>query len=162
LSAVRVQLPAACYVRLTMPGDTWIFLPTVRQSDADELAALGVTPEQCMREGMRHSRRSFAMFVYGYPAAMFGVVEHVDHAVPWMVACTAVERFPIPFLRFTKRFVDSLPMFLENAVDARNVKTIEWLRWLGFTTEEPEPMGRSGELFHKFWRAQKEQSCAGG
>jgi len=154
---------SALYVRPAMPGDTWIFLPTVREADAAELAALGTTPEHCMRGGMQHSRYPLAMFLHGQPAAMLGVVEHAEHAVPWMVACTAVERFPIPFLRFTRRFIDSLPMFLENAVDARNVKTIQWLRWLGFTIEEAIPMGLRGEPFHAFWRASKEEkTCAGG
>ncbi len=151
------------YVRPAMPGDTWLFLPTVRQSDVDELAALGVTPEICMREGMIRSRRSFSMFLHGRPAAVFGCVEHETHGVPWAVVCTAVETFPLPFLRSCLRYLDSLPMFLENAVDARNVKTIQWLRWMGFTIEEPEPMGKNGELFHKFWRAAREDHlCVGG
>lgn len=152
MSAAEVHFPRPLYVRPAMPGDTWLFLPTVRKCDADELAALGTTPEMCMRDGMRYSWHSFAMFVYDRPAAIFGHVRHPTHAVPWMVACTAVELFPIPFLRCTRRYLDSLPMFLENAVDARNVKTIEWLRWLGFTIEEPEPLGIHGELFHRFWR----------
>ena len=154
---------SALYVRPAMPGDTWLFLPTVRAADVAELAALGVTPELCMREGVAQSRRSFAMFIHGQPAAIFGCVEHRTHGVPWAVVCTAAETFPIPFLRSSLRYVHSLPMFLENAVDARNVKTIQWLRWLGFTIEAPEPMGKKGELFHRFWRAAHEEKlCATG
>jgi hypothetical protein len=154
------------YVRHAMPGDTWLLLPTVKQSDIDELAALGVTPDECMRGGMEHSRRSFILFIAGEPAAMFGCVEHVTHGVPWSVVGTIVDRYPLPFLRTSRAYINSLPMFLENAVDVRNVKTIQWLRWLGFTIEKPRPMGLMGEPFHRFWRAslvaEKEQLCVGG
>lgn len=154
--------PRACYVRRAMPGDTWLLLPTVAQSDIDELAALGVTPEMCMRGGMEHSRNVFTAFFYGRPGMMFGCVEHATHGVPWSVVTTAVQTFPIPFLRLTKRFMESLDMHLENYVDARNLRTIAWLKWLGFTIDEPVPAGIDGEMFHRFWRAAKGAPCVGG
>lgn len=162
MSAAELYVPRACHVRRTMPGDTWLFLPTVRKSDVSELAALGVTPEMCMRGGMDNSRASFSAFFHGHPGMMFGCVEHAEYAVPWAVVCDAAEWFPIPFLRLCRRYMDSLPMHLENCVDARNTKTVEWLRWLGFTIEPPVPLGINGEPFHRFWRAAKEQRCAGG
>lgn len=151
-------------VRLAMPGDTWLLLPSVCQSDIDELAALGFTPEMCMRGGMEHSRRAFTLFIRGEPAAMFGTVEHATHGVPWMVICEAARRWPIPFLRCTRLYTESLDMFLENYVDARNKRTVQWLRWLGFYIDEPVALGQRGELFHRFWRSTsiKEKSCVTG
>lgn len=163
MSAAELTFPQAYTLRLAMPGDTWLLLPTVRQSDIDELAALGVTPEMCMRGGMEHSRRSFTLFIHGQPAAMFGCVEHATHGVPWMVICDAAVRWPIPFLRCTRRYADSLNMFLENYVDARNTHVVRWLRWLGFALDEPAPWGLHGEPFHRFWRSTiKEHPCATG
>jgi len=39
---------------------------------------------------------------------------------------------------------------LYNYVDARNVKSIKWLRWLGFQLDEPAPYGVRGLPFHRF------------
>jgi len=39
---------------------------------------------------------------------------------------------------------------LENWVDARNTKAINWLRWLGFTVHDPVPFGVAGLPFHRF------------
>lgn len=153
------MMSPACYVRHAMPGDTWLLLPTVAQSDIDELAALGVTPELCMRGGMEHSRNAYTAFLHGYPGTMFGCVEHASHGVPWAVVTTAVERYQLPFLRMCRRYIDSLQMPLENYVDARNLRTIRWLKWLGFTVDEPKPTGINGEPFHRFWRGAK---CVGG
>lgn len=135
-----------------MLGDTWLMLPTIRQPDIDELAALGVTPEMCMRGGMTHSEHSFSIFIHGKPAGIFGAVEHESHTVPWAVFTTAIDEHPMPFLRASQRYVDSLPGYLENYVDARNTLTIKWLKWLGFNIDPPRPLGIRGELFHRFWR----------
>jgi hypothetical protein len=163
MSAAESIIFPRSHVRHSMPGDTWLLLPTVRQSDIDELAALGVTPEMCMRGGMEHSRRSFTLFIQGEPAAMFGCVEHETHGVPWMVICEAAARHPIPFLRCTRSYAESLDMFLENRVDARNTHVVRWLRWLGFMVDEAIPWGLHGEPFHRFWRSTtKETPCATG
>ena len=39
-----------------------------------------------------------------------------------------------------------------NDVYAKNTASIKWLKALGFTIEEPRPMGVSGALFSNFWR----------
>lgn len=148
----------SAYVREAMPGDTWLVLPTVRESDVTELAALDTTPEQCMRGGMAASRRSWVMFIEGEPAALFGHVEHDGYAVPWAVVTTQAERHPLPFLRISRAFIRSLPMMLVNMVDARNEQVIRWLEWLGFTIEEPVPYGKNGELFRRFTRCAIQHS----
>jgi hypothetical protein len=143
----------ACHIRPAMPGDTWLLLPTVRQPDIDELAALGVTPEMCIRHGLQISSEVFTIFLHGKPAGIFGAAPHPGlHVIPWAVFTTAIDEHPLPFLRASKRYIDSLTDYLENWVDARNTLTIKWLAWLGFTIEEPLPVGLRGELFHRFWR----------
>ncbi len=153
MSAAEVHAVPACYIRPAMPGDTWLMLPNIRQPDIDELAALGVTPEQCLRHGLQVSQEVFTIFLHGKPAGMFGIVPHPNlTTVPWAVFTTQIDAHPLPFLRASRRYIESLPDYLENWVDARNTLTIKWLTWLGFTIEEPEAVGLHGELFHRFWR----------
>jgi hypothetical protein len=143
------------YVRAAMPGDTWLLLPTVRQPDIDELAALGHTPEECMRAGMQFSFQTWTQFIHDEPACMYGVTKSADSFVPWCVATTMVDEYPIPFLRESRRFIKALRVPLVNYVDARKVKTMDWLAWLGFTIDPPVVAGIHGELFHRF------HTCAG-
>lgn len=152
MSAAEHIVVPVCFVRRAMPGDTWLMLPTVRQADIDELAALGVTPERCMRDGIAYSQQAWTCFIHGEPACVYGMADHGDFGVPWAVVSTTAERYPLPFLRESRRFIDSLTMRLENYVDTRNTQAIAWLRWLGFTIDDPRPVGVNGELFHRFWR----------
>lgn len=39
-----------------------------------------------------------------------------------------------------------------NDVYAKNTESIKWLKALGFTVEQPRPIGMSGALFSNFWR----------
>ena len=48
---------------------------------------------------------------------------------------------------------------LLNFVDNRNIKAQNWLRWLGFTLEEPEPHGVAGLPFRRFWMRKAERSA---
>ncbi len=151
MSAAEDLIVPVCYIRPAMPGDTWLLLPHIRQPDIDELEALGYTPEQCMRGGLANSRESFTMFIHGRPAGMFGAAEG-QFTVPWAIFTSVIDQHPVPFLRASRRYIDSLTDYLENWVDARNTLTIKWLAWLGFTIDEPVPVGLRGELFHRFWR----------
>jgi hypothetical protein len=42
---------------------------------------------------------------------------------------------------------------LWNDVYSKNTQSIAWLRSLGFTVEQARPLGDSGALFRRFWRA---------
>ena len=56
-----------------------------------------------------------------------------------------------------RKWVDSCleelqaPLF--NQVYSKNVESIRWLKYLGFTVERPRPIGPSAALFCDFWRS---------
>lgn len=150
MSAAEQWVLPPLFIRDAMPGDTWLILPNVRQPDVDELAALGATPEDCIRTGLEFP--AHIAFIYDEPAAVFGVTEQNGVRVPWAVFTTAIDRHPLIFLRGSKRIADTWEGPLLNYVDARNVLTIKWLKWLGFEVDESEPLGINGELFHRFHR----------
>ena len=55
-----------------------------------------------------------------------------------------------------RKWVDSCldelggPLF--NQVYSKNTDSIRWLKYLGFTVDEPRPIGHSAALFCDFWR----------
>jgi hypothetical protein len=147
----------ALYLRDALPGDTWLMVPDIRQADVDELAALGVTPEQCLRFGIQLSERATTIYLHGEPAGIVGVIDYGEYRLPWACFTTAIDKYPIPFLRGAMAWMRGVDGLLMNYVDARNDATIRWLKWLGFTVDDPEPYGINGEPFHRFWKGV----CAG-
>lgn len=72
---------------------------------------------------------------------------------PWMLGTDLIEKRQRVFLRRSKPWLDDIRKdyrYLENFVDARNVLSVKWLKWLGFEMDEAEPYGIHGEPFHKF------------
>lgn len=72
---------------------------------------------------------------------------------PWLLGSTEIERNPAPFLRYTREKMPELRRcypWMENHVDARNIVTIRWLRWLGFTIHDAVPYGILRRPFHRF------------
>jgi len=59
------------------------------------------------------------------------------------------------FLRRNRNWIDAnMKIYdkLENYVDARNTKAINWLKWLGFQfADETVPYGMLKMPFYKFW-----------
>lgn len=143
-------------IRPTLPGDCWLLLSDLRKEEADELDALGVNSELCMRLGMLNSDAR-TVFINDEPAAMYGIIPYEDHNVVWAVFTRAIDRHPIQFLRESRRLADAFPCEIVNYVDARNVKAVKWFKWLGFTVSEPEAYGQNGLPFHRFSNAREDK-----
>lgn len=135
-------------VRPTMPGDSWLILADLRPVEVAEMAALGVTCEECIRLGQAHSQ-AHTIFIGDEPAGIFGLMDYGAYTVPWGVFTQAIDRHPLPFLRFVRGWVrQNVSMPAANYIDARNLRGIEWFSWLGFSVGDPVPYGLDGELFH--------------
>lgn len=137
-----------------------IIAENVREDDKNELwASLCHTPEQVMSEGIRISEKSYTGLVDGVPFVMFGVYRDsllIDIGTPWLVASGDLDKIAIRFLkRCRKVLVEIFDGYdrLENYVDARNVRAIEWLKFMGFEfAEEPEIYGLLKKPFYRFWK----------
>lgn len=132
-----------------------------RPADVAELwAAARATPGYCMRAGLRVSVQAYTGLVDGVPACMFGVnpISTIGGTgVPWMVGSTLLSDHGAhrALLRLAReplaRMQAAFP-FLCNAVDARNVAAIRWLKWLGFEFCNPIPCGPDDLPFLPFYR----------
>ena len=143
-------------------------VPYLRRADAEEIWAFtGLSPAFAVAWSIAHSKNAWTALLDGKPAVVFGVGESAPGTgsatlgIPWLVATDDVERYPVKFYRESKSLMAKIKEgydCLTNWVDARNVLSIRWLRWLGFAIEEPEPWGAYGLMFCRFWWKRREKN----
>ena len=132
----------------------------IREADRVELrAAWYMTPLDCMFHGLKYSEKAWTGLIDGVPVCMFGCVPSSilgNVGRPWMVGTKSLDDHPLVFLRRCKRsgcFREMRERFdiLENYVDVRNKRAIEWLIWLGFDIWMPaEKIGPYKLPFFRF------------
>lgn len=148
--------PTISFDEATTDDVAWI-VPRLRQADVDECEALfgAGSALECVQYGLHPGAYAFTMRRDGEVVAIFGVCRSVVAGVgtPWMVGTDKLDlcwRALVEDARFfVQVFLEAYPVLL-NVVDARNAKSIRWLKRLGFKVNAPEPMGLAGELFHVF------------
>ena len=150
--------PSVSIVRAS-PAHVGAIAYYMREADRIECAAMGHSPKEALRLGLRGSSFCFTATMDGVPAAMFGLVVTsalTGDGVPWLLGTDAVYGQPRAMLELGRRFVamtaDSTPR-LANLVSAQNLRAIRYLRALGFTIEEQQIM-HDGVAFQAFSRGQ--------
>lgn len=132
----------------------------IRSEDAEEIWASGLSKARdVIVRGIKDSDYVLAGYVKDDPVCIWGVVREdllFNQGIPWMLGTSALNdnRKAWAFLRKCRKPVLSMMENydrLENYVDARNVRSQRWLRYMGFTLEEPKPYGALELPFHKFW-----------
>ena len=131
--------------------------PNMRAEDAAEVwASLNELPLEALKTSLSWSLFAWTWLVDGEPAVMFGVGTANmlgNVGIPWMLSTPLVEKHWITFLKGCKRNLPTLLRswpHLENYVDARYTLCHRWLRWLGFTLDDPVPFGKDQLPFHRF------------
>lgn len=132
----------------------------VRPEDRAELWASSLAvPEKAMEDGLTYSKTAYTGLLDGVPVCMWGVAPVCllnRLGAPWMVGTSDLDDNALAFLRVCR--APLLELFgeydrLENYVDARNVKAIRWLKFMGFKVDETaEPYGMFKMPFHRFWK----------
>lgn len=128
----------------------------MREADQAECLALGVTPEQAVRDGMACSLWTVAGVADGEVGCIFGLAAKGTLlnpvGVPWMLGTDLVATHRRVLARrapaYIRRMLRTHPR-LENVVHAKNTLAVRWLRRVGFTLRPPVPAS-GGELFHPF------------
>jgi hypothetical protein len=138
--------------------DLLLLIPRLRQADIDECEALfgrhSIGP--VASETYRNSQMRIAAEVDGVVVAMFGVaaqslLSNVGH--PWMFGRPEMETHARALMQEGRKYIDEmLGLYprLENVVDARNTKSIRWLRYLGFTFGDAVIVGVEARAFYPF------------
>lgn len=129
----------------------------MRQADRDELAASSSrSPFTALEYSLERSTIARTVLVDGKPAGMFGCGDLsvlTKAGSPWLLGTDDLALAPLQFLRASVDWRDKLFErydVLRNLVDDRNVASIRWLKWLGFSMSDPLPVGKGGLPFRLF------------
>ena len=150
-------------IEQTTPEHVYQVAMNIRKPDLDELWATTMQrPYDIMMSALNSSDAVFTGFVDDEPVCVWGVASEsllFNTGVPWMVSTKAIDKHAIQFIRHCRAEV--MKMFekydsLENYVDARNKNAVRWLKWLGFTIDDPKPYGAFNLPFHRFWMENKD------
>lgn len=127
-------------VRPARLGDASSLAPRLRASDIQEILAAGSPgPEASLRQGVELSTVSFAVVDEDdHPQLLMGVVPTGDPMAGyvWMLSADILTTHQITLMKWTPAWLDVMHRHfpvLTNAVDARNLVHIRWLKRMGFT-----------------------------
>jgi len=145
-------------VRVSMPEDVSWMQSRLRKADVMEVwASHHHQPDVALGLSFALSTFCLTVDVKGTPVAMFGVCPVnllADRGIVWMLATDGICEIKKPFLKecrkFIKMMLEQYPI-IENHVDARNIVSIEWLKWCGATIEEAQPWGADNLPFNHFY-----------
>lgn len=130
----------------------------MRQADKDEVwASNHHGPYEALMKGWQASDYiSVALSEEGEPLVILGLVKRdilTGSGIVWMLGTNESMKHKKEFLKQTKQVIDEMLTIcprLCNMVHNKNRSSVAWLKWLGFTLDEPIPYGPENELFHRF------------
>jgi hypothetical protein len=131
------------------------FAPKLRAEDMAELQMLGEDDalhvlENCLRLS---GREAWTVRANGAIMSIWGVMQTslvTGHAVVWALTSDLVNKYPKAFLRCSRQAVRELRLRyneVSNHVDIRYLKSLRWVKKIGFAIESPSPYGLG--TFHK-------------
>lgn len=132
------------------------------EADRIEVAAVrGDDMRSALRECFLKSSFSWSVFLHGQndAAFVFGV-SRVDWCWTelWALSTPAVCKYPVAFARGSRKVAALLferYLNVRGYVDARHVKSIRWLEFMGFKLDTPVTYGRNSELFIPFYHSER-------
>lgn len=129
----------------------------MRQADVDEVwASHRHLPYEALMRGWDLSHSSVVVTVDGDPCVMIGLVIRdilSGSGIPWLLGTEGAVKHKRHFLTQVPAVIDEMLSIcprLFNYVHAENRVSVNWLRRIGFTIDDPEPHGVAHELFHRF------------
>lgn len=143
--------------RPARPSDAAIIDAGLRAADRAEIeASSGPDTLSTLRQSIAMSIWALTFCVDARPVAVFGVVPLSllgGVGAPWLLATDELDQRSGPLTRGVRTYLP--PMLadfphLVNYVDARNTRSVRWLRRLGFTIHPATLRGVAGLPFHRF------------
>lgn len=143
--------------RCATPDDAARLVEQMRPADyAEVVASSGQDVLGAVQSSLARTPDPFAVESAGELLIIGGVVPISllsGQGSPWLLGTVALDRFPGRLTRGAKTYLSRMQTeypHLLNYVDARNVRSVLWLRRLGFTVHPAEPYGVAGLPFHLF------------
>lgn len=124
---------------------------------AEVSASHGLSPEHALMVSYLVSETCLTGLKDGVPVCMFGVssahASEPGRGVVWLLGSSVILEIPKTFLKLSRLFMRLFLeryTFLENYADARFVRSLSWLEWLGAKVDTPTDYGNQGFKFCHF------------
>lgn len=154
---MKSQLTHDIHMRRAEIGDAALIAENLRECDRLEIeASTPMNPSESIAQSIAASAACWTAVKDGAPIAVLGVTPiSIMRGIgsPWLIGTMECDRVFVPFVRLTRTYIPimhSLFPVLENMVDARNVKSIRWLKRLGFVFGDAVEHSYSGMAFYPF------------
>lgn len=100
---------------------------------------VGLDKEKIVENAIKEASYVFTAMIDGEPACMWGIYQQTmlsDTAYMWLITTPLVEKHQFFFARRSQIYLQGLKehfKIIQGHVDARFIRSIRWLKWLGFT-----------------------------
>ena len=138
IASLRNISLAKAKVADVMPVSQNMRLPDIR-----ECAIFGTQPFDCLMDAViNFPDETYTILMNERPVAMCGTSEYPNskgNASVWMLGTNDIDKHYFVFLRGAKDCINILQADyknIDNIVPVDHIKTIQWLKWCGFTFEE--------------------------
>lgn len=146
-------------VRTATMADAHFLRGKLRQSDYDEvMAASGKNLDDVLPTVLDvYCEKAWVGCIRNVPALIFGVSAPSSLSFigsPWLLATKEMDRAGVAVAHKSRYYVQEMKKLfdrLEGFTDARHKVSHRWLKWCGFTLDEPIPYGVENRPFHRFW-----------
>lgn len=149
MSAVRFEDPCDESIRFIAEN--------MRDADAKEvLSTRGYTPLGALKASINLSGYHKVVHFDDVPTAVFGVTFRtvLKHSgSPWLLGTDNLFNYKRELLYYSPIVIEEMMRVcerLENYVHVDNNQSIRWLKWLGFSFDDPAPYGVAGDNFQRF------------
>lgn len=156
-------------VKFTEPTQEQLLYIADHLKKDDYREIVGLSGRTCVRDNLllcaRCSQWARVALFDGVPVAAFGVYPTNPFAKVgciWMLTTEATQRHKYYTGKKSRAGIQALLQdwdMLWNYVDAGNVQTIQWLKWMGATVGEPEPLPPYGCLYRYFEFRKDKGKC---
>jgi len=150
------MLPLVVELREPTSYDVEYLISNMRQPDIDELMALVGNVANVVKESVRLSNYKWSVYANNEFVCIFGIGSPTllsDTGIVWMLGTDLLEKHKGSFIRHSREYIEAMLdvyPYLTNFVDARNKRTIRWLKFMGFTFKEAKILGKARLPFHQF------------
>ena len=145
------------HVRQTETKDIQFLIDNIRDEDAEEIKALnGSTVSDVMNKIDNLEDNSQVWVVNGNVVCMFGITPLENNertGVIWLLATSDFHKYTKRFAVRCKKIFKKTMIgydYVFNYIYSKNLKSIEWLKWLGFNVQDAQKIGIRGATFHRF------------
>ena len=156
-------------VKITEPTQEQLLYIADHLKKDDYREIVGLSGRTCVRDNLllcaRCSQWARVALFDGVPVAAFGVYPTNPFAKVgciWMLTTEVTQRHKYYTGKKSRAGIQALLQdwdMLWNYVDAGNVQTIQWLKWMGATVGEPEPLPPYGCLYRYFEFRKDKGKC---